>query len=278
MVARELAAGLGQRARALGEQLAASPEPWLARHLGVLGPGASPAQHEDYTRRAATAAAYREAAGITDPQQTVPFLPHRSHPELESMRLAAIRALEIRDEAAIIHSMSYGELEARVLDAERAQASAPPDVSRQLCLTAQAEADAWQQSANAATRYDQAEARNAGALASQLATERQQLEAGSDRREKWPTATAATRGAAAQAKAELDRRRRAATPEPGDPRPRSQTPRAGELLSQAVEAARRITAERQARADYAARLERESQVQLELSHGTQALHDREMEP
>ena len=89
---------------------------------------------------------------------------------------------------------------------------------------------------------------------------------------------AATRGAAAQAKAELDRRRRAATPEPGDPRPRSQTPRAGELLSQAVEAARRITAERQARADYAARLERESQVQLELSHGTQALHDREMEP
>jgi hypothetical protein len=277
-VTHELAAGLDQRARALGEQLAASPEPWLACHLGVLGPGASPAQYEEYTRRAGTAAAYREAAGITDPQQTVSFIPHRSHPELENMRLAAIRALEIRDEAAIIHSMSHGELEARVLDAERAQAGAPPDVSRQLRLIAQAEADAWQQSANAATRHDQAEAKNAAAPASQLATERQQLEAGSDRREKWSTATAATRGAAAQAQAELDRRRRAAIPEPGDPRPRSQTPRAGELLSRAAEAARRITAERQARVDYAARLERESQVQLELSHGTQALHDREMEP
>ena len=37
-VAHELAAGLDQRARALGEQLAASPEPWLVGQLGVLGP------------------------------------------------------------------------------------------------------------------------------------------------------------------------------------------------------------------------------------------------
>ena len=35
-VAHELAAALDARARALGDQLAASPEPWLARHLGVL--------------------------------------------------------------------------------------------------------------------------------------------------------------------------------------------------------------------------------------------------
>src|SRR5207245_1677674 len=39
-VAYELAAGLDQRARALGEQLAASPEPWLAKRLGVLAPHA----------------------------------------------------------------------------------------------------------------------------------------------------------------------------------------------------------------------------------------------
>ena len=90
-VAHELAAALDDRARALGEQLAASPEPWLARHLGVLAPGASPALREEYTRRAGTAAAYREAAGITNPDQAVSPEPHRGNPELEAMRKAVIR-------------------------------------------------------------------------------------------------------------------------------------------------------------------------------------------
>ena len=130
-----------------------------------MAPGASPALREEYARRAAAAAAYREAAGITDPEQAVALLPHRSSPELEDMRLAAIRALEIRDETEIIRGMTHGELEARTLEAERAQASAPPDVSRQLRLTAQAEADAWQQSADAATRHDHTQAANAKTLA-----------------------------------------------------------------------------------------------------------------
>ena len=51
-VAHELAAGLDDRARALGDQMAASPEPWLARQLGVLAPDASPALREEYARRA----------------------------------------------------------------------------------------------------------------------------------------------------------------------------------------------------------------------------------
>ncbi len=51
-VAHELAAALDDRARALGDRLAASPEPWLARQLGVLAPGASPALREEYARRA----------------------------------------------------------------------------------------------------------------------------------------------------------------------------------------------------------------------------------
>ena len=50
--AHQLAAALDDRARALGERLAISPEPWLARHLGVLAPGASPALRAEYTRRA----------------------------------------------------------------------------------------------------------------------------------------------------------------------------------------------------------------------------------
>ena len=146
-VAHELAAALDARARALGDQLTASPEPWLARHLGVLAPGASPALREEYARRAAAAAAYREAAGITDPQQAVSPDAHRGNPELEDMRQATIRALEIRDEADIMRGLTRGELEARILDAERAQDSAPPEVSSQLRLTAQAEADTWQQAA-----------------------------------------------------------------------------------------------------------------------------------
>ena len=63
----KLAGGLDQRARALGEQLAASPEPWLAKRLGVLAPHASPLLRDDCARRAPAAAVYREAAGITDP-------------------------------------------------------------------------------------------------------------------------------------------------------------------------------------------------------------------
>ena len=205
-LAHELAAGLDQRARALGEQMAECPDPWLARHLGVLAAGGSPALREEYAKRAATAAAYREAAGITNPEQAVALLPHRSSPELEAMRLAAIRALEIRDETEIIHGMTHGELQARTLEAERVQASAPPDLSRQLRLTAQAEAGAWQQSADAATRYDHTQAINAKTLASQLAAERQQLEAANARYEQWSAATTSTRETAAKARAELERR------------------------------------------------------------------------
>ena len=108
---RELAAALDDRARALGEHLAASPEPWLARHLGVLAPGASPVLRAEYTRRAGLAAAYREAAGITNPDEAASLEPHRENPELEAMRRAVLVALEIRDEADIIRGLDNGELE-----------------------------------------------------------------------------------------------------------------------------------------------------------------------
>ncbi len=208
-VAHELAAGLDDRARALGDQLAADPEPWLARHLGVLSPGASPALREEYARRAAAAAAYRETAGITDPQQAVSPGPHLVSPELEQLRAVAIRALEIPDEADIIRGMTRGELEAQVLEGERVHATAPPDVSAQLRLTAQAEADALAQSADAQVRHDHTGAANAQALARQMTTERERLEADDTRYEKWATDTRATREAAGKAKAELHRRRQA---------------------------------------------------------------------
>jgi hypothetical protein len=205
-VAHALAAGLDERARALGEQLAVSPEPWLARQLGVLAPHASPLLREDYARRAAAAAAYREAAGITDPGQAIAPGPHRGNPVLDHLRQVAIRALELRDETEIARRMTHGELEARILDGDRAVATASPDVSRDLRLTARAEADAWQQSADAETRHDPAGSAAAKALARHMAARREQLEAANARYETWATGTSARREAAGKAKAELERR------------------------------------------------------------------------
>ncbi len=232
-MAHELAAGLDQRARALGERLAASPEPWLANQLGVLAPHASPLLREDYARLAAAAAAYREAAGITDPGQAIAPEPHRGNPELDAMRQAAIRALEVRDEAEIVRGMTHGELEARILDGNRAQASAPPDVSRDLRLTAQAEADAWQQSADAEIRHDQTGSANAKALARHMAAQREQLEAANARYEKWAADTGSRREAA------------------------------GKAMAEAVHRIAADNAAREARAQYTARLEREAHAQAE---------------
>ena len=205
-LAHELAAGLDDRRRELGERALANPEPWLTRHLGPPpGPDASPVLREDYAWRAGTAAAYREARGITDPEQAVSFGPHPG-PELEALRRDTIRALEIADEQAEIRAMSRGELEARILEADRAQATAPPDMSSQLRLTAQAEADAWQQSADAEAEHDQLRAENARSLAAALAAETSRLEAANARYEEWSARTASTREIAGKAKAELQRR------------------------------------------------------------------------
>ena len=205
-VAHELAAGLDDRRRELGEGALTNPEPWLTRHLGPPpGPDASPVLRDDYARRAGTAAAYREACGITDPQQAVSFAPHPG-PELEALRNDTFRALEIADEHAEIRAMSRGELEAQLLQADGAQAASPPDTSRLLRATAQAEADAWQQAADAAVDHDQVRADNARSLAAALAVETSRLEAANARCEEWSARTATTRERAGKARAELQRR------------------------------------------------------------------------
>jgi hypothetical protein len=243
--------------------------------------------------------------------------------------------------------MTRGELEARILDGDRAQASAPPDLSRDLRLTVHAEADAWQQSA-AEIRHDPAGSAAATALARHLAAQREQLEAANARYETWATDTSARREAAGKARAELKRRglaqqaagqrqpetegeppttvqwwrqleadvaavdraieceQQAAIvagkpwppqhesgpvrgPEtiPGsDPRadgqsgPDGQTERLGKLLVQTAEAAGRFTAEkagREARAQYAARLEREASAEPERALQAEASYEAEIE-
>jgi hypothetical protein len=106
----------------------------LTRHLGAPpGPDASPVLREDYAWRAGTAAAYREAQGITDPDLAISFSPHPG-PEFEALRNDTVRALEIADEQAEIRAMSRGELKRRSSMAT-AQATAPPDMSSQLRMT-----------------------------------------------------------------------------------------------------------------------------------------------
>ena len=205
-LAHELAAGLDHRRRELGEQALQNPEPWLTRHLGAPpGPDASPVLREDYAQRAGTAAAYREARGITDPEQAVSLDPH-PEPELEALRRDTVRALEIAGEQAELRAMSRGELEGQVLQGERAQATAPRDVSSQLHLTWQADADAWQQAADAEAQHDQVRADNARWLATALATQTSRLEAANARYEEWSVRTASTREMAGKAKAELQHR------------------------------------------------------------------------
>jgi hypothetical protein len=206
LVAHELATALDDRTRALGDRLFSEPEPWLARQLGIPSPDASPTLHEEYIRRAGAAAAYREAAGITNPEQAVSLDPHLASPELEHLRDITIRALEIRDEADIIRGLTRGELEAQVAAAERAHAAAPPDVSRQLRLTAQAEADAHGQPAAAEADHDHAAAASARALAEAMGAERQRLEAATARYEQWSATTSGTRQTGGKARAELHRR------------------------------------------------------------------------
>lgn len=119
------------------------------------------------------------------------------------MRKDTFRALEIADEQAEIRAMSLGELEAHVLEGDRAQATAPRDTSSQLRLTSQAEADAWQQSADAEAEHDQVQAENARSLAAALAAETSRLDAANALYEDWSARTASTRETAGKAKAEL---------------------------------------------------------------------------
>ena len=245
MLAHELAAGLDDRRRELGERALANPEPWLTRHLGPPpGPDASPLLREDYARRAGTAAAYREARGITDPQEAVSFAPHPG-PELEALRNDTFRVLEIAGEHAEIRAVSRGELEAQVLQGECAQATAPPDTSSQLRLTSQAEADAWQQAADAETDHDEAKAENARALAAALAAETGLLETVNARYEAWSVRTARTREIAGKAKAELQRRERGSSARTA-PEPRDMTAWWREFQAHADAADRAIEREHQA--------------------------------
>jgi hypothetical protein len=204
--AREIAEALDQRPAELGHRHAASPEPWLTRHLGTLRPGASPLEAADYQRRAGNTAAYREAAGITNPQQAISPQPHHGSPELEAMRQRAMLDMEIPDEAALWAHLGRGQLEAHQAAAERAHAAAPPDVAAELKATAHAEADARQQADHARAQGNHQAAAGAEQLAEILTTRRTHLETQLTAHDQYAEHTRTLRENGAKATAELTRR------------------------------------------------------------------------
>jgi glucose repression mediator protein len=110
--------------------------------------------------------------------------------------------------------MPRGELEAKELQARRAYAAAPKDVSAELKDTAQAEADQRQAAAEATAQGDQATAMALHSLADLLATQKVALEAGHAEHENWTAQTAGLREDGGKARAELARRGQAAEAKP----------------------------------------------------------------
>ena len=207
-IAAATAEALDARTAALGERQLENPEPWVLRHLKPPPREAKPELQamltQDWIRCAGIAAAYREAAAITDPHQAIRWDGHKGNPELEAMRNDAIRALEIQDEQADLVAMSRGQLEAKVIAGARARAAAPRDVSAELRATAQAETDMHIMAGKAQVEgadpaiYDQ--------TAVELAARREGWEADNTAYEAWSESTAGVRDIAGKAQAELQRR------------------------------------------------------------------------
>jgi conjugative relaxase-like TrwC/TraI family protein len=202
-LAKVAAAALDERATQLGQRMLEKPEPWLMQHLGVLSPDASPLLREDYARRAGIAAAYREAAGITDPSVAISLSGHKGSPELETLRQDTIRALEIPDDEALVRAASPGELEARVVRGEQALAVAP-EPAHELRAVSLAEAEEKLRAAD--PDVDESVRAEAASLAAILGAQRAELESVQAKYELWSAETAGTRESAGQAQAELQRR------------------------------------------------------------------------
>ena len=113
----------------LGRQAATRPPAWALQAWGVPPDGG--ALRADWERRAGVVASYREVAGITDPAQAIGPPPAGTAQVGEAFR-AAVTALALPDDAALLRAMGQGELEAVVDEHDRAAALAPADVQAEI--------------------------------------------------------------------------------------------------------------------------------------------------
>ena len=202
--ALEAARRLDARQAELGRQLAAQPPEWALRAWGVPPPRPG-ALRADWQRRAAVVASYREAAGITGPAQAIGPVPS-GQAQLREAFHAAVLALELPGDQALLRAMGRGQLEAQVSTYQRAEALAPRDVSAELAAAdRRCKSDiARAQAAREAGR--DAEADTAGILAGMTAGELAGLRVADAARREWAEAHASQAAQARAAGAELRRR------------------------------------------------------------------------
>jgi len=207
--ALETARMLDGRQAELGRQLAAQPPRWALEAWGV--PPAEGTVRHDWEHRAAIVESYREAAGITDPAHALGPAP-ASQAQLREAFHAAVHALELPDEEALLRAMGRGQLEAQVSAYDRAAAAAPRDVSLELAAAdRQHKADtARAQAAREAGRAS--EAGSAEILAGMREAELADLRIADAARREWAEAHAGEAADARAAEAELRRRDLARTP------------------------------------------------------------------
>ena len=188
----------------LGERLAADPPAWAKAAWG-MPPAEAGALRADWERLAATVESYREAAGITDPEQAVGPVPSNKAHLAEAFH-ASVRALRLPDEAALLKAMNRGQLEAVKQEYIRAAAVAPPDVQAEVGDREHSLEEARARIAEAHTAGDAAAAETAEAEAAGHAQDLARLSVADAARREWREATAAQEAAAREAAAELVRR------------------------------------------------------------------------
>ena len=188
----------------LGEQIARQAPQWATQAWGA--PPAEPgALQDDWRRRAGLVGYYREVAGITDPAQAI-GPPPSAQADLAELFRAAVRELQLADEAAMLKAMNRGQLEAQVQDYRRAEAVAPPDVQAQVGDRQHLAEEARARAETAAAAGDVAAQQEAEAEAARHAADLASLAVADAARREWREATAAQETAARGAAAELRRR------------------------------------------------------------------------
>jgi hypothetical protein len=146
----------------LGREQAVRAEEWALRAWGAP-PAEAGALRDDWERRAGIVGAYREAAGITDPKQAIGPVP-AGKGILREMFRASVHSLELADDRAMMAAMGNEDLEARLLERERAVAAAPPDVSARLDSVERQRHVSVKQAGRAREATDPGMARSAEAL------------------------------------------------------------------------------------------------------------------
>jgi hypothetical protein len=121
---------LDARQAALGERLAANPPQWARDRWGDPR-GKTGAELADWKELASIVESYREAAGITAPEQAIGPVPAGKAHLAEAFH-ASVRALRLPDEAALLKAMGQGELEGAKDEGDRAIVLAPADVQPEI--------------------------------------------------------------------------------------------------------------------------------------------------